>query len=157
MRRNDPVSDRGYNVAKADSSKTIYVVQRLDDGRWRDALTTSDRATAEELTSCSATMAASIGSGRGRRNGAEGIISGRSSATAASIAEPAAVASPPVVRRIKQRRRSLPKSVRQSIRLTVAFQQYPQAPLSAATSAASRNLLAAESKSPHLDAATKLP
>ena len=33
----------------ADSSKTIYVVQRFDNGRWRDALTTTDKAKAEEL------------------------------------------------------------------------------------------------------------
>jgi hypothetical protein len=37
----------------ADSSKTIYVVQRFDpstgSGRWHDALTTTDKAKAEEM------------------------------------------------------------------------------------------------------------
>lgn len=33
----------------ADSSKTIYLVQRFDDGRWHDTLTTTDKSEAEEL------------------------------------------------------------------------------------------------------------
>ena len=33
----------------ADSSKTIYVVQRFDNGRWHDTLTTTDKVKAEEL------------------------------------------------------------------------------------------------------------
>ena len=33
----------------ADSSKTIYVVQRFDNGRWHDTLTTTNKATADEL------------------------------------------------------------------------------------------------------------
>ena len=33
----------------ADSSKTIYVVQRFDNGRWHDTLTTTDKNKADEL------------------------------------------------------------------------------------------------------------
>ena len=33
----------------ADSSKPIYLVQRFDNGRWHDTLTTADKAKAEEL------------------------------------------------------------------------------------------------------------
>ena len=33
----------------ADSRKPIYLVQRFEDGRWRDMLTTTDKAKAEEL------------------------------------------------------------------------------------------------------------
>ena len=33
----------------ADSTKPIYLVQRLEGGRWHDTLTTTDKAKAEEL------------------------------------------------------------------------------------------------------------
>ena len=36
-------------AAMADSTKPIYLVQHLDNGRWYDALTTIDKAKAEEL------------------------------------------------------------------------------------------------------------
>ena len=33
----------------ADSTKTIYLVQRLEGGRWVDTLTTTDKLAAEKL------------------------------------------------------------------------------------------------------------